>query len=205
MNSNINIESNQIIETVEGIQFVIEPSLNSFTILARKPKKGYNQIVLDFVTKTAPYKVLFYERYKTLEGAIKRKENYLFDLKKASIEKQMKEDFILNQSKNIKIEIGQIFYESWGYDQTNVDFYQVVKVHNSKVSLKALRQDKKETFSMMGTCTPLKDSFASNQIIEKKLMFYLDMNNEVKPYFKGGYKGAINLWDGKPKQWTGYA
>lgn len=31
------------------------------------------------------------------------------------------------------VELGQVFSYSWGYDQTNVDFYQVVKVGKSTV------------------------------------------------------------------------
>lgn len=31
--------------------------------------------------------------------------------------------------------IGDIFYSSWGYEQTNIDFYMVTKVHNSMVDI----------------------------------------------------------------------
>ncbi len=33
-------------------------------------------------------------------------------------------------------QVGDILYTSWGYDQTNVDFYQVVAVSTSKASVK---------------------------------------------------------------------
>ena len=37
--------------------------------------------------------------------------------------------------------VGDIFYSSWGYDQTNVDFYQVVKTTPKTIALKKI--DKK--------------------------------------------------------------
>jgi len=33
------------------------------------------------------------------------------------------------------VEVGDFFVESWGYDQTNVDFYQVVRVAKSGASV----------------------------------------------------------------------
>lgn len=39
---------------------------------------------------------------------------------------------------NIQIKEGSIFYSSWGYDQTNIDFYQVVKATAKTVWLRKL-------------------------------------------------------------------
>ena len=40
---------------------------------------------------------------------------------------------------NASVKIGDIFYDSWGYDQTNIDFYQVVGLRGkSSVELRAI-------------------------------------------------------------------
>lgn len=36
------------------------------------------------------------------------------------------------------VEVGDVFYESWGYDQTNSDFYQVVAVTPKSVRIRMI-------------------------------------------------------------------
>ncbi len=43
--------------------------------------------------------------------------------------------------KNDTISVGDIFVSSWGYEQTNVTFYQVLSVHGKKtVTVREIRQ-----------------------------------------------------------------
>ncbi len=42
------------------------------------------------------------------------------------------------------IKIDDIFYDSWGYDQTNIDFYQVVGITDKSVKLKAIKSQQDE-------------------------------------------------------------
>lgn len=39
------------------------------------------------------------------------------------------------------VKVGDIFVSSWGYDQTNIDFYQVVKMSGFMVDIRPLRTD----------------------------------------------------------------
>ncbi|MEM9515414.1 MAG: hypothetical protein AAGA42_11220 [Actinomycetota bacterium] len=39
------------------------------------------------------------------------------------------------------IEVGDLFYGSWGYDQTNIDFYEVIRVTAKKVEIQPIRTD----------------------------------------------------------------
>lgn len=57
------------------------------------------------------------------------------------------------------IEVGTIFYTSWGYDQTNVDFYQVVKISGLKIQVREIWGEERATGFMRGEATPVKDSF----------------------------------------------
>jgi hypothetical protein len=38
------------------------------------------------------------------------------------------------------LKVGDILYSSWGYDQTNIDFYQVVEVGDKTVKIRKVQQ-----------------------------------------------------------------
>jgi len=68
------------------------------------------------------------------------------------------------------MKIGDIMYSSWGYDQTNVDFYQVVGTTKNTVKLRKICGKMVEhTQSMAGYTEPVKDSFVSEDIISKRI------------------------------------
>ena len=50
--------------------------------------------------------------------------------------------------------VGSILYCSWGYDQTNVDFYLVVARKGDWLTLQPMNKKKTYTGHMSGTCTP---------------------------------------------------
>lgn len=64
--------------------------------------------------------------------------------------------------------IGDIVYNSWGYEQTNIDFYQVVKTTKSTITIRRIGQQTTETGFMSGDTTPIKDKFISNDLYVKK-------------------------------------
>ena len=47
------------------------------------------------------------------------------------------------------VEIGQIVYSSWGYDQTNIDFYKVIRKTAAMVELRAIGQKYLESTGSM--------------------------------------------------------
>jgi hypothetical protein len=52
------------------------------------------------------------------------------------------------------VKVGDIFVCSWGWEQTNVDFYEVTAKSGAKVTLKAIAQNIRETGFLSGYCTP---------------------------------------------------
>jgi len=54
---------------------------------------------------------------------------------------------------------GEIFRTSWGYDQTNVEYYQVTGVKGQSVELCEIGQLREETGFMSGECAPLPGHF----------------------------------------------
>jgi hypothetical protein len=68
--------------------------------------------------------------------------------------------------------VGNIVYNSWGYDQTNIDFYQVVGVTAKTIKIRQLKQRTVETGFMSGDTEPIKDSFVSDEVLTKKPYCY---------------------------------
>lgn len=103
------------------------------------------------------------------------------------------------RSKPHTYKVGDVVYNSWGYDQTNVDFYQVTRATNNFVWLReissALVPDK--------GVGPM-----SGKVIAKPGQF-LDKAVEEKHKATGEYvsfkHGSGSKWDGKPKYCSWYA
>ncbi len=52
------------------------------------------------------------------------------------------------------LKVGDILHSSWGYDQTNVEFYAVTKVSGRRVWIREIAQDFEATGFMSGKCWP---------------------------------------------------
>lgn len=69
------------------------------------------------------------------------------------------------------IQVGTILCYSWGYEQTNIEFFQVVAKKNRSVTLRAIGDTEvlSEGFSSMSSrCKPNRDQFAGSEF--KKLI-----------------------------------
>lgn len=98
--------------------------------------------------------------------------------------------------------VGDIFTESWGYDQTNVDAYQVVAVGARSVKLRKISLRHVETTSWASAnVSPIKDAFLG-EAFTKVLQPYGD-NDPYVPSVSG--HGWMRLWDGKPEHSSWYA
>lgn len=64
-------------------------------------------------------------------------------------------------SDSVNIEPGTIFYSSWGYDQTNVNFFQVTEVKGKRIFCREICRDLLSDVaqSMSGKVTARKDDF----------------------------------------------
>lgn len=93
--------------------------------------------------------------------------------------------------------VGDILGSSWGYEQTNVDFYQIIAVTAKTLTIQQMRKDSEETGWLQGTCTPRPNDFVkdSKPMVRKVHSNYINLTS---------YSGA-SLWDGKPMHWTAYA
>ena len=92
------------------------------------------------------------------------------------------------------LHVDDIFYASWGYEQTNVDFYQVTAVRGCVVEIRPIRQDITETGFMCGTTMPVLDAFTGPP----------RKHRVVRNYITVGYKQYARKWDGTPCRCSWY-
>lgn len=61
---------------------------------------------------------------------------------------------------NASVKVGDIYYTSWGYDQTNVEFYEVVKlVGKCSVILREIAGESEQTGFTCGTRKPMEKHY----------------------------------------------
>lgn len=105
-----------------------------------------------------------------------------------------------------KVKIGDIFHWSWGYDQTNCDFFQVTKkMGKFTVELRAIgaKDTSKEGGSSMSThLVAVKDSFLTGQFA-KTLIKRIKVSKGV-PYVSMCF-GWCDKWSGSPEYCSWYA
>jgi hypothetical protein len=106
----------------------------------------------------------------------------------------------------IQIESGTILYSTWGYEQTNVDFYVVVKggAVGKMIQLQPIRKSYQATGDMTGKVMPLVIDglpFKVGEVLTRKL----GPGWNGKGYVKlTSYSGA-QVWDGVAKGVSSYA
>lgn len=95
--------------------------------------------------------------------------------------------------------VGDIFVSSWGYDQVNVDFYQVVKTTPQSV---VLRKIDKRLVKGRGEPTEYYTAVA-NKFVDRP--FRRKLQDYRGPFVKINSYAIATKWDGKPAQQTGAA
>ncbi len=118
--------------------------------------------------------------------------------------------------------VDDILHHSWGYEQTNCDFYQVVEVKNKSVVLKKIKSKTvpgSEGF-MSDSRLPEKGAFITdgshalakysekitpeNPTIEKRVASYVKEDGSLRYFISTPY-GWCELWDGTPQSCSWYA
>ena len=96
------------------------------------------------------------------------------------------------------LEVGTILYSSWGYDQTNVDFYKVIRRTPHTIDMVGVGHD---TVLDNGPYTEVTADPAREfgEVIKGKRVSKGDYPSIRLNSFSRAYP-----WDGKPKYETGY-
>ncbi len=129
------------------------------------------------------------DREKSIKGKI---ESFILD--RANTKKRTQErkgtPEMLKQ-----IEVGTIFNYSWGYDQTNQDYFQVTQLKGQFVVIREIASGMTGTgqyCSNSGHVMPIKNEFTGNAL-RKKVQF-----SRGKAYLTMATYGWCSVWDGKP-------
>lgn len=147
--------------------------------------------------KTGSIYVVFNYRFKTVEIMTKYVTNYAKSIFDNICQKQQQKANRLNERKNHGIEVGQIYYNSWGYDQTNVNFYMITSVKGQKIEFVEIAQNAESTKWDYGYTMP-----DSSKIISEKMTAIATGRQKFKVW-KSRYQ--VSIFDGKPKYYsTGY-
>lgn len=95
------------------------------------------------------------------------------------------------------IKVNDIFYSSWGYDQTNINFYKVKRIMKSMVEIVPIESRIVEEESTEYTDAVVPYPSNEGNPIKRKLKRYDD-----KYYINiSSFQGA-SQWDGKAKHQT---
>ncbi|WP_058532900.1 hypothetical protein [Legionella saoudiensis] len=97
------------------------------------------------------------------------------------------------------LQIGSIFYSSWGYDQTNIDFYEVTKlIGKCTVELRKIAQSKIpcERDYFCGKTKPIPGKFISDPL-RKRLTKLGNINISSFEH--------ASPWEGKELLYSSYA
>jgi hypothetical protein len=103
----------------------------------------------------------------------------------------------LERSQPHNFQVGDILSASWGYDQTNVNFYQVTRVvSDCTIELDEISGVFQDDGYMCGHCTPIKNSFKGKPMIKRVSYGKRVTINSVI---------SASKWDGKPERYSYYA
>lgn len=149
----------------------------------------------------------FHYKFKTTDAMQTYIGQYIDKLKEVQTYKETVKQEKKIQRANFKhnLKVGDILYTSWGYEQTNIDFYQVTEIVG-KNSIKLRQIDSKDVgnnqgHSMSATCVAVKDSFKPN---EKEILKRVSPSYRNEPYVNLSSFESAYVWDGQPKNYSWY-
>lgn len=89
-------------------------------------------------------------------------------------EKNKKKEQLRKGLESDILKVGDIYYSSWGYEQTNIDFYQIIEVKGQYATFQEICSKDVEgsyySHGMACMVVPIKDSF-NGEPIKKKMRF----------------------------------
>ncbi len=101
--------------------------------------------------------------FATREKAIKSLAYYAADAQKIQQEATRRADEKRQRlAAPHGLALGDVLISSWGYDQTNIDYYEVTGLHGKRgVELRGIAQECADTAHMQGVCVPVPGKYIS--------------------------------------------
>lgn len=156
-------------------------------------------------------KPVFYHRYNSVERRQAALDKFFADQKEISdrvaSRKAAAKAVKAAMNAQVDLPIGTILVQSWGWEQTNINYFKVVghfgRVGVQIVAIGAKQAEGKETGnSMADYCVPDETS-----VSEKVVNVRQDSKDSIKVTNTEGYAwgGSASKWDGKPEYRSWYA
>lgn len=189
--NNFNLLNESIFDNKEFTEGENVVEINNFEELKENVKEGKNYfkfykylIIIDtqdeklnaptmMIVKDAPrsrfgFKIEANYKYRNIEQLYRGAERFIeneLEIVKRKKERQESKKKARQEMKN-PYKVGDILYDSWGYDQTNIDFYQVTRTSPKSVWIRpiAAEQVKGSEEFMSARVKPVKDKFIGEEI-----------------------------------------
>lgn len=105
------------------------------------------------------------------------------------------------------VKIGDIFVASWGYDQINIDFYQVIARTEKMVTVRMVKKSNEPAHVMGSYVMPVKDAFldsdhAYDHHYGKPFKRRLLGGHDGRVFFYTPEKAYARPWDGNRRTET---
>lgn len=99
------------------------------------------------------------------------------------------------------VPVGAIFVHSWGYDQTNTDFYEVIARTAKSVKIRRIAKTSEYLGSGQDSVVPKPGSNPEGEVLTK-FVKYWDWNGRKAVLRINDYTACAQLWDGTPERET---
>lgn len=142
-------------------------------------------------------KPTFWHRYGSVEARTKAISKWVNDLESHAAMKKAR-NAARNAEHNLKV--GDVFYTSWGYEQTNTEFYVVTELPSPKTVIvqECVAPIVNETGNMSGQRIPRPE-----ELVGEPMRRRVNMSGGY-PTIKVNDVATGFLWDGKPKNVSWY-
>lgn len=99
------------------------------------------------------------------------------------------------------VKVGDIFYSEWGYDQTNIDFYEVVRLTPAGMKVRPVANKFVDRQGPYGDkVVPDKGNYTGPEMTKR--LQISTWRGQPEPYFNINSYSSASLWDGTPKHQT---
>jgi hypothetical protein len=149
-------------------------------------------------------KSAFHNSHRTEEVRDRQVKEFFAGLESSA---KLKADYKAERSKPHTVNVGDIIHHSWGWEQTQCDYYQVLSVTAHGATIQAIDSETvpgSDTGGMSDRRLPIKDQFVrrcGSGPVEEPLKVRIDGRNYVTTLAHG----SATVWDGSPKYCSWYA
>jgi hypothetical protein len=149
-----------------------------------------------FVGKQAkPLSNFYYRDYERMDAALaiafeSRRKSLAYKAERADKRKSFQHE----------AKVGDIYRTSWGYEQTNVEYFEIIEIKGKHAILREIAQASEATGHMSGRCAPLPGQFLKPRFEGD------DQGLPIRRLIQDGYikiDDVRHAWPEKPKMIAG--